>query len=211
MKNQDWEIPQNLQPDPDDYSFDLERSLRATVNLKTYVPPDAFTAGTLGTERAGSGVVIRESGLVATIGYLITEAETIWITSSDGRAIPGHALAYDAGAALMDMEFVQFHPTGMIWPPSVRGILVTEGVRGEGGVLRNRNGERVLPVVGVPGVISLDHARQAARETHDTGDLPAPDDLICPAGHVVSERFSFPERQFVDDIRIQLLAQIEIR
>ena len=95
MKNQDWEIPPNLQPDPDDYSFDLERSLRAVVNLKTYVPPDAFTAGTLGTERAGSGVVIRESGLVATIGYLITEAETIWITSADGRAIPGHALAYD--------------------------------------------------------------------------------------------------------------------
>ena len=95
MKNQDWEIPPNLQPDPDDYSYDLERALRAVVNLKTYIPPDAFTAGTLGTERAGSGVVIRESGLVATIGYLVTEAETIWITSSDGRAIPGHALAYD--------------------------------------------------------------------------------------------------------------------
>ncbi len=56
----------------------------------------------------------------------------------------GHALAYHAGASLMDMEFVQFHPTGMIWPPSVRGILVTEGVRGEGGVLRNRLGERFL-------------------------------------------------------------------
>src|SRR3984885_14089915 len=95
MKNQDWEIPRNLRPDPDDYSFDLERALKAVVSLKTYVPPDAFTAGTLGTERAGSGVVIRENGLVATIGYLITEAETIWITSADGRAIPGHALAYD--------------------------------------------------------------------------------------------------------------------
>jgi len=56
----------------------------------------------------------------------------------------GHALAYHAGAALMDMEFVQFHPTGMIWPPSVRGILVTEGVRGEGGVLRNREGRRFM-------------------------------------------------------------------
>jgi len=56
----------------------------------------------------------------------------------------GHALAYHAGAALMDMEFVQFHPTGMIWPPSVRGILVTEGVRGEGGVLRNRDGRRFM-------------------------------------------------------------------
>ena len=56
----------------------------------------------------------------------------------------GHALAYRAGAALQDMEFIQFHPTGMIWPPSVRGILVTEGVRGEGGVLRNRDGKRFM-------------------------------------------------------------------
>jgi len=56
----------------------------------------------------------------------------------------GHALAYHAGAALQDMEFIQFHPTGMIWPPSVRGILVTEGVRGEGGVLKNRDGRRFM-------------------------------------------------------------------
>jgi succinate dehydrogenase / fumarate reductase flavoprotein subunit len=56
----------------------------------------------------------------------------------------GHSLAYHAGAALMDMEFVQFHPTGMVWPPSVRGILVTEGVRGEGGVLRNKDGKRFM-------------------------------------------------------------------
>ncbi len=56
----------------------------------------------------------------------------------------GHALAYHAGAALIDMEFVQFHPTGMIWPPSVCGILVTEGVRGEGGVLRNKQGRRFM-------------------------------------------------------------------
>jgi succinate dehydrogenase / fumarate reductase flavoprotein subunit len=56
----------------------------------------------------------------------------------------GHTLAYDVGADLMDMEFVQFHPTGMIWPPSVCGILVTEGVRGEGGVLRNRDGRRFM-------------------------------------------------------------------
>jgi succinate dehydrogenase / fumarate reductase flavoprotein subunit len=56
----------------------------------------------------------------------------------------GHSLAYHAGASLKDMEFVQFHPTGMVWPPSVRGILVTEGVRGEGGVLRNRDGKRFM-------------------------------------------------------------------
>lgn len=56
----------------------------------------------------------------------------------------GHSLAYHAGAELIDMEFVQFHPTGMVWPPSVRGILVTEGVRGEGGVLRNSEGKRFM-------------------------------------------------------------------
>jgi succinate dehydrogenase / fumarate reductase flavoprotein subunit len=56
----------------------------------------------------------------------------------------GHSLAYHAGAQLQDMEFIQFHPTGMIWPPSVRGILVTEGVRGEGGVLKNRDGQRFM-------------------------------------------------------------------
>jgi succinate dehydrogenase / fumarate reductase, flavoprotein subunit len=56
----------------------------------------------------------------------------------------GHSLAYHAGAELLDMEFVQFHPTGMVWPPSVRGILVTEGVRGEGGVLRNKDGKRFM-------------------------------------------------------------------
>ena len=56
----------------------------------------------------------------------------------------GHSLAYHAGASLIDMEFVQFHPTGMVWPPSVRGILVTEGVRGEGGVLKNKDGRRFM-------------------------------------------------------------------
>jgi succinate dehydrogenase / fumarate reductase flavoprotein subunit len=56
----------------------------------------------------------------------------------------GHSLAYHAGAELIDMEFIQFHPTGMVWPPSVRGILVTEGVRGEGGVMRNSEGKRFM-------------------------------------------------------------------
>ena len=95
MKNQDWEIPPALRPKVADYSFDLERALKAVVSLKTYVPADAFTANSLGTERAGSGVMIRETGLIATIGYLITEAETIWITTNDGQVVPGHALAFD--------------------------------------------------------------------------------------------------------------------
>ena len=95
MSEAEWEIPVKLQPDPDDYDFDLERALRAVVGLRANVPSDAFTAGALGTERSGSGVVIRADGLVLTIGYLITEADSVWIIASDGRAIPGHALAFD--------------------------------------------------------------------------------------------------------------------
>ncbi len=73
------------------------------------------------------------------IGKAYKITSNSWEYSGDG-----HAMAYDAGADLMDMEFVQFHPTGMVWPPSVRGILVTEGVRGEGGVLRNSQGKRFM-------------------------------------------------------------------
>jgi S1-C subfamily serine protease len=91
----DWEIPGEIQPKPADCSFDLDRALNAVVGLRATVPEDAFTAGSLGTERAGSGVLIRQDGLVLTIGYLVTEAETIWLTSVGGGAVPGHVLAYD--------------------------------------------------------------------------------------------------------------------
>jgi S1-C subfamily serine protease len=74
----------------------MEKSLqRAIVGLRAHVPDDAFTAGALGTIREGSGVVIRDSGLVLTIGYLITEANEVWLTDADGRVVPAHALAYD--------------------------------------------------------------------------------------------------------------------
>ncbi len=95
MTEPEWEIPPDLQPDPDDYTFDLKRTLDGVVGLNSHVPADAFTANTLGMERGGSGVVIEEAGLIVTIGYLITEAETIWIHTNDGRAVPGHALALD--------------------------------------------------------------------------------------------------------------------
>jgi len=74
--------------------LDLAQTLKSIVSIHALVPDDAFTAGGLGTERAGSGVVIRD-GLVLTIGYLITEADRIWLRSSDGRLTQGHALAYD--------------------------------------------------------------------------------------------------------------------
>src|SRR5262245_25461156 len=91
----DWEIPGEIQPKPGDCAFDLDRALDAIVGLQATIPDDAFTAGTLGTERAGSGVLIRKDGLVLTIGYLVTEAETIWLTSEGGGAVQGHVLAYD--------------------------------------------------------------------------------------------------------------------
>src|SRR3954471_10907598 len=94
-KEGEWAFPVEMRPRQEEWRFDLQPALDSVVGLRAEIPEDAFTASILGTERAGSGVVIRENGLVATIGYLITEAETIWLTSNDGRAIPGHALAYD--------------------------------------------------------------------------------------------------------------------
>jgi len=92
-------------------------------------------------ERGRFRVFHAKSVVLATggIGRAFQVTSNSWEYTADG-----HSLAYKAGAALLDMEFVQFHPTGMVWPPSVKGILVTEGVRGEGGVLRNKEGRRFM-------------------------------------------------------------------
>ncbi|HET7191151.1 MAG TPA: S1C family serine protease [Pseudolabrys sp.] len=90
----EWKVPQSVQPRAEDYSYDLERALSSVVGLHSLVPPDAFTADTLGTERAGNGVLI-DDGLALTIGYLITEAETVWLHLGDGRVVEGHALGFD--------------------------------------------------------------------------------------------------------------------
>ena len=90
-----WSFPPRLQPRPEELSFDLESALRSVVLVHSEIPEDAFTAPILGTERIGHGTVIGRDGLVLTIGYLITEAETVWLTTYDGTVVPGHALAYD--------------------------------------------------------------------------------------------------------------------
>ncbi|HUS05870.1 MAG TPA: fumarate reductase/succinate dehydrogenase flavoprotein subunit [Bryobacteraceae bacterium] len=100
-------------------------------------------SGIFGYDRErGRFLLIRANAVVMAtggVGRAYAISSNSWEYTGDG-----HSLAYHAGAALMDMEFVQFHPTGMVWPPSVRGILVTEGVRGEGGVLRNSEGRRFM-------------------------------------------------------------------
>jgi len=104
-----------------------------------------------GERCAGALAYWRETGRFV----LFKAKSVVMATGGIGKAWPitsnsweytgdGMALAYEAGAELMDMEFVQFHPTGMVWPPGVQGILVTEAVRGEGGILRNKNGERFM-------------------------------------------------------------------
>jgi S1-C subfamily serine protease len=90
----EWRVPPAVQPRAEDYAFDLERVLSSVVGLHSIIPNDAFTADTLGVERAGNGVLIGD-GLVLTIGYLITEAETVWVHLGDGRVVQGHALGFD--------------------------------------------------------------------------------------------------------------------
>ena len=91
----EWRVPPANQPRPGDYSFDLDRVLSSVVGLHSIIPPDASSADTLGSERAGNGVVI-DDGLVLTIGYLITEAEAVWLHLGDGRVVEGHALGSDS-------------------------------------------------------------------------------------------------------------------
>ncbi len=90
-----WAFPAEMQPAPGELRFDLKSALDAVVALRADIPDDAFTAPILGTERTGSGVVIGDDGLVLTIGYLITEAESIWLSANDGTVVPGHPVAFD--------------------------------------------------------------------------------------------------------------------
>ncbi|MSQ69944.1 MAG: serine protease [Betaproteobacteria bacterium] len=94
-KSRGWAFPANMQPRPEDCDYDLDAALDAMVLVRADVPEDAFTASVLGTERVGNGVVIRADGLVLTMGYLITEASAIWLTTNKGVAVAGYPLAYD--------------------------------------------------------------------------------------------------------------------
>ncbi|MEE2912538.1 MAG: fumarate reductase/succinate dehydrogenase flavoprotein subunit [Planctomycetota bacterium] len=113
------------------------------VTVTNLLVEDDRVVGAFGYEREKGRFLLFKAKaiIIATggIGRAFKVTSNSWEYTGDG-----HALAYDAGADLLDMEFVQFHPTGMVWPPSVRGILVTEGVRGEGGILTNSEGNRFM-------------------------------------------------------------------
>jgi len=104
---------------------------------------DGRASGIVGYERERGRFKVFNAGAVVLATGGAGRAYKITSNSWEGTG-DGHSLAYHAGAELMDMEFIQFHPTGMIWPPSVQGILVTEGVRGEGGILLNKEGRRFM-------------------------------------------------------------------
>jgi len=92
---------------PEQYQYDLDHALSAVVSLRSRIPEDALTAPLLGTERGGHGVVIRDSGVVLTIGYLITEADSIWLVDNNGVAVSGYPLAYDQETGLGLVQALQ--------------------------------------------------------------------------------------------------------
>jgi len=101
MENADeWKFPHSLRPNPEKLLFNLDSAINSVVKVRTSIPAAAFTADVLGTERIGSGVLINNNGLILTVGYLVTEAETVWLTTNLNQSIPGHVVAYDQSSGL---------------------------------------------------------------------------------------------------------------
>jgi S1-C subfamily serine protease len=117
-EEQTWAFPDSVQPKSSETQFDLERAFDSVVLVRAEVPEDAYSASTLGTERGGYGAVIREDGLVLTIGYLINEATQIWLTTNRGVLVPGYPLAYDQATG-----FGLIQPLGKLTVPHLqRGL-----------------------------------------------------------------------------------------
>ena len=118
---QQWAFQDALQPKADETQFDLQRAFDSVVLVRAEVPPDGYTAATLGTERGGYGAVIREDGLVVTIGYLINEASQIWLTSNRGTVVPGYRVGYDQATG-----FGLVQPLGKLELPHLRRGLAAD-------------------------------------------------------------------------------------
>lgn len=135
-----------LQPDPSELTFDVDRVLSALVLVHTRVPENALTAEGLGTERAGNGVCISDDGLILTIGYLITEAEQVWLTTTGGRTAQGYVVGYDQPTGFGLVQCIQ--------PPGIPGLSL-----GDSAALRS--GDDVI----VAGYGGIDHAINAKVST----------------------------------------------
>ena len=117
-EEQSWAFPESVQPKSGQTQFDLERAYDAVVLVRAEIPEDAYSAATLGTERAGYGAAIRDDGLVLTIGYLINEASQIWLTTNRGALVAGYPLAYDQATG-----FGLIQPLGKLAVPHLpRGL-----------------------------------------------------------------------------------------
>lgn len=125
----DWAFPASLRPKNEDFRFDVDAALESMVLLQAEIPEDAFTAAVLGTERVGNGIVIDASGLILTIGYLITEASAVWIRTNHGVVIPGDPIAYDQPTGL-----------GLVQPLGRLGLPALE----RGSASNCRPGDRVV-------------------------------------------------------------------
>src|SRR3954466_4573152 len=134
-KEGEWAFPVEMRPRPEEWRFDLDSALDSVVGLRAEIPEDAFTAQILGTERAGSGVVIRDDGLILTIGYLITEASTIWLTTNKGHVVGGFPLAYDQTTG-----FGLVHPLGKLGVKAIERGSVNSCRIGENVVMAGHGG-----------------------------------------------------------------------
>src|SRR5450755_1144543 len=138
-KSEEWEVPEALRPQQSRFNFDLTATYRSVVLVHTEASADGYTAPFLGTERLGSGVVIRsaERKLVLTIGYLITEAESIWLTTFDGKVVEACPLAYDQVSG-----FGLIQPLGKLEaPPLERGSASSLSI-GDKVIVVGHGGER---------------------------------------------------------------------
>ena len=162
-----------------DHGIHLGMDVHMEFTITRLLTDGGRIAGAFGYDRERGGFRLFRAGAVVLatggIGRAFRITSNSWEYTGDG-----HALAYEAGAELIDMEYVQFHPTGMVWPPSVRGILVTEGVRGEGGVLRNSDGRRFM-FDDIPELYrsqTADNAEEGWRYTQGDKEARRPPELL---------------------------------
>jgi S1-C subfamily serine protease len=135
---EEWSVSKPLQPKPEDFPFDLDWTLSSTVALRATVPQDAYTAQILGLLRIGHGAVIGED-LVATIGYLITEAEQVWLKTGHGKVVAGHALGIDAGTGFGLVKALEPLGVPALEIGDSRQVLVGDRVIVGGGGLARRS------------------------------------------------------------------------